>query len=100
MSVASAGDTKDASELADARGILAAVWHDDMEAVLKHDDIVQRVARYLDKSNSTAKRKFRLMLEVNLIKKAPMESATFKPRKVQECHDPDKPPWMQRFGLK
>jgi hypothetical protein len=70
MTVASAGDTKDASELAEVGKIIAAVWRDDRKAVRKHHELVQAVAHHLEKSDATAKRKIGFMQRMNLVKKA------------------------------
>lgn len=92
MAVASAGDSKDASELAEARKIVAAVWSRDPKAVMKHKELVQSVANYLQQSPATAKRKIGLIREMNLVKKNPGGAGYVLTAEGSKCCEPDEAP--------
>ena len=89
MAVASAGDTKDASELAEVGKIVAAIWSGDRKAVKKHQELVQTAAHCLEKSEATAKRKIRFMQKMNLVKKAPGGVGYVLTAEGSKCCEPD-----------
>ena len=89
MAAASAGDSKDASELAEARKIIAAVWRDDRQAVRKYQELVQAVVHYLEKSEATAKRKIGFMQKMILLKKAPGGAGYVLTAEGSKCCEPD-----------